>query len=307
MAKVLSTYYESTVKGTPLDEIVTGFRPGKSIKDNVSIHKNNKYSIKCDIKSFFKCVRFQNYQRYIKFLINPNKISDGAAYTKTEIRRRNLQAEMMEAFRDILVEGESKGLYMGNPLSPVLTNLVMRKVVRYLNNVIESINSGEPDERQITFSIYADDLTFSSPTYDGEGYFTIKFLTSLVDDIFDEMKLYNIHLNKDKSVRMVNNRRLITGLRINHEDEVTVPRWKYETLRSILHRLHVTQDLNSLTMEPISIQSRLAFYRYVDESGKISRLIDKYKEDLDKFGIRVGSKAGYNTGELIEFLNKEGN
>ena len=86
-----------------------------------------------------------------------------------------------------------------------------------------------------------------------------------------------------------------------------VPRWKYETLRSILHRLHVTQDLNSLTMEPISIQSRLAFYRYVDESGKISRLIDKYKEDLDKFGIRVGSKTGYNTGELIEFLNKEGN
>ena len=307
LAKVLSTYYESTVKGTPLDEIVTGFRPGKSIKDNVSIHKNNKYSIKCDIKSFFKCVRFQNYQRYIKFLINPNKISDGVAYTKTEIRRRNLQSEMMEAFRDILVEGESKGLYMGNPLSPVLTNLVMRKVVRYLNNVIESINSGEPDDRQITFSIYADDLTFSSPTYDGEGYFTIKFLTSLVDDIFDEMKLYNIHLNKDKSVRMVNNRRLITGLRINHEDEVTVPRWKYETLRSILHRLHVTQDLNSLTMEPISIQSRLAFYRYVDESGKISRLIDKYKEDLDKFGIRVGSKAGYNTGELIEFLNKEGN
>ena len=307
LAKVLSTYYESTVKGTPLDEIVTGFRPGKSIKDNVSIHKNNKYSIKCDIKSFFKCVRFQNYQRYIKFLINPNKISDVVAYTKTEIRRRNLQSEMMEAFRDILVEGESKGLYMGNPLSPVLTNLVMRKVVRYLNNVIESINSGEPDDRQITFSIYADDLTFSSPTYDGEGYFTIKFLTSLVDDIFDEMKLYNIHLNKDKSVRMVNNRRLITGLRINHEDEVTVPRWKYETLRSILHRLHVTQDLNSLTMEPISIQSRLAFYRYVDESGKISRLIDKYKEDLDKFGIRVGSKAGYNTGELIEFLNKEGN
>lgn len=307
LAKVLSTYYESTVKGTPLDEIVTGFRPGKSIKDNVSIHKNNKYSIKCDIKSFFKCVRFQNYQRYIKFLINPNKISDGVAYTQTEIRRRNLQAEMMEAFRDILVEGESKGLYMGNPLSPVLTNLVMRKVVRYLNNVIESINSGEPDDRQITFSIYADDLTFSSPTYDGEGYFTIKFLTSLVDDIFDEMKLYNIHLNKDKSVSMVNNRRLITGLRINHEDEVTVPRWKYETLRSILHRLHVTQDLNSLTMDPISIQSRLAFYRYVDESGKISRLIDKYKEDLDKFGIRVGSKAGYNTGELIEFLNKEVN
>lgn len=307
LAKVLSAYYESTVKGTPLDEIVTGFRPGKSIKDNVAIHKNNKYSIKCDIKSFFKCVRFRNYQRYIKFLIDPNKISDNFAYTRTEVRRRNLQSELMEVFRDILVEGESNGLYMGNPLSPVLTNLIMRKVVRYVDNVIQSINSDEPADRQITFSIYADDLTFSSPTYDGEGYFTIKFLTNLVDNIFDEMKLYNIHLNKDKSVRMVNNRRLITGLRINHEDEVTVPRWKYETLRSILHRLHVTQDLNSLTMEPISIQSRLAFYRYVDESGKINRLIDKYKDDLDKFGIRVGSKAGYNTGELIEFLNKEGN
>ena len=307
LAKVLSAYYESTVKGTSLDKIVTGFRPGKSIKDNVSIHKKNKYSIKCDIKSFFKCVRFQNYQRYIEFLINPNKIAGDSPYTRTEVRRRNLQAELMEVFRDILVEDESMGLYMGNPLSPVLTNLVMRKVVRYVDNVIQSINSGEPDDRQITFSIYADDLTFSSPTYDGESYFTIKFLTSLVDSIFDEMKLYNLHLNKDKSVRMVNNRRLITGLRINHEDEVTVPRWKYETLRSILHRLHVTQDLNSLTMEPISIQSRLAFYRYVDESGKISRLIEKYKEDLDKFGIKVGSKDGYNTGELIEFLNKETN
>lgn len=297
-AKILSTGYETIVRGTNLDNTVMGFRPNKGIKENALIHQHNKYIIKMDIKSFFKKVRFEYYQRYLKFLINPNKLKGVSFLTELE-----------DCFKDILVEPKTKGLYMGNPLSPALTNLMMRKVVSQLDNTIASIN--ENAEYPIKYSIYADDITFSCNHYDGQNHFTIKFLTTLVEDIFATYKL-DLCLNKDKTNRMKHNRRFVTGLRLNHENGLTVSRKKYEKIRSILHRLHVTQDPTAISMDLKSLQSRLSFYLYVDTSGKMKRLLQKYEDDLVKFNLNVGWRpTRKSTDPLIDFLNdmdqKEGN
>jgi len=207
-------------------------------------------------------------------------------------------------FREILFNPETSGLYMGNPLSPVLTNLLMRKVVKYLYNVVNSINEDVSNEEAISFTVYADDITFSSKTYTGEGYFTIKFLTNLVNDILEKNNLHTIHLNKHKTTRMSHNRRLITGLRINHENEVTVPRYKYEKIRQVLHRLEKTKDPNTITLELDSLQSRLSFYRYVDTSGKVDRLIKRYADVIKEFNIKVGGQPQGTEDEVMEYLNQ---
>ena len=307
LSRVLSSYYETTVTGKAYDKRVTGFRPGKSIYDNVKAHANNKYIIKSDIKSFFDSVRFDYYERYVDFLVNPNTI-EFTTYKDIDILASNLADEMKEAFRDILVNPESRGLYMGNPLSPVLTNLLMRKVVNLIHNTLESINRNLDENQRITFTIYADDVTFSSNTYNGGGYFTIKYLTNLVDNAFKKYDLHTLHLSRKKTTRLVNNRRLITGIRINHRDELTIARNKYDKIRSIVHRLHVTQDPNTITMSLQSLQSRLSFYRSIDDSGKIERLLKKYRDTLLKFNVKPGSLVfggDSDDDELIEYLNNQ--
>lgn len=306
LSRVLSSYYETTVTGKSYDKQVTGFRPGKGIYDNVKAHANNNYIIKSDIKSFFDSVRFDYYERYVDFLVNPNTIDFGS-YKDIDILASNVSDEMKEAFRDILVNPESKGVYMGNPLSPVLTNLLMRKVVNLIHNTLESINRDLDEDQKITFTIYADDVTFSSNTYNGGGYFTIKYLTNLVDNAFKKYGLYTLHLNRKKTTRLAKNRRLITGIRINHRNELTITRNKYSKIRNIVHRLHVTQDTNSITMSLESLQSRLSFYRYIDDSGKIERLLKKYRDTLLKFNVKPGSLVfgGSDDDELIEYLNNK--
>ena len=307
LSRVLSSYYETTVRGKSYDKRVTGFRPGKGIYDNVKAHANNKYIIKSDIKSFFDSVRFDYYERYVDFLVNPNTI-EFTTYKDIDIIASNLADEMKEAFRDILVNPESKGLYMGNPLSPVLTNLLMRKVVNLIHNTLESINRNLDEDQRIAFTIYADDVTFSSNTYNGGGYFTIKYLTNLVDNAFKKYGLHTLHLSSKKTTRLANNRRLITGIRINHCNELTIARNKYSKIRNIVHRLHVTQDPNAITMSLPSLQSRLSFYRSIDDSGKIERLLKKYRDTLLKFNVKPGSLVfggSDDDNELIEYLNNQ--
>lgn len=306
LSRVLSSYYETTVRGKSYDKQVTGFRPDKGIYSNVKAHADNNYIIKSDIKSFFDSVRFDYYERYVDFLVNPNTI-EFTTYKDIDILASNVADEMKEAFRDILVNPESKGLYMGNPLSPVLTNLLMRKVVNLIHNTLESINRDLDEDQRIAFTIYADDVTFSSNTYNGGGYFTIKYLTNLVDNAFKKYGLHTLHLNRNKTTRLAKNRRLITGIRINHRNELTISRNKYDKIRNIVHRLHVTQDPNTITMGLESLQSRLSFYRSIDDSGKIERLLKKYRDTLLKFNVKPGSLVfgGSDDEELIEYLNNQ--
>ena len=306
LSRVLSSYYETTVRGKSYDKQVTGFRPGKGIYSNVKAHADNNYIIKSDIKSFFDSVRFDYYERYVNFLVNPNTI-EFTTYKDIDILASNVADEMKEAFRDILINPESKGLYMGNPLSPVLTNLLMRKVVNLIHNTLESINRDLDEDQRITFTIYADDVTFSSNTYNGGGYFTIKYLTNLVDNAFKKYGLHTLHLNRNKTTRLAKNRRLITGIRINHRNELTISRNKYDKIRNIVHRLHVTQDPNTITIGLESLQSRLSFYRSIDDSGKIERLLKKYRDTLLKFNVKPGSLVfgGSDDEELIEYLNNQ--
>ena len=57
-----------------------------------------------------------------------------------------------------------------------------------------------------------------------------------------------------------------------------------------------------------SLQSRLSFYRSIDDSGKIERLLKKYRDTLLKFNVKPGSLVfggSDDDNELIEYLNNQ--
>ncbi|MDD6728355.1 MAG: retron St85 family RNA-directed DNA polymerase [Eubacteriales bacterium] len=114
-----------------VSKYATAYHKGASILSNALPHTNRKNILKLDIKNFFDSIDFVKvynvfYEHY------PQDVS-------------KLFAELC-CYKDRLVQG--------SPASPTLSNLVMRRFDNALGKWC--------DERNISYTRYCDDLTFSS-------------------------------------------------------------------------------------------------------------------------------------------------
>lgn len=270
MNYILSDGYEKRLNDKD-KETVYGFRPDVSIHDNAKYHANNKNIIKMDISKFFESIRFEYIEKYLRFIYSPNK----------DIKEINWM--ISSDLRDILINEETNGLYMGNPISPTLSNLMMLKFVRKINNTINKINM--ENDLDIKFSIYADDITFSSNLEKYEsGYFSKKFLTNLVQDSIYELGLYLL-LNEKKTKYQSKEKRMVTGIRINHRNQITWTRKHYYEIRSALYKLNKSKKIEDTNFNLNELRGNLSFLYYSDESGKTKRLVNKYKDIIKEFDL----------------------
>lgn len=235
----------------------------RSILQNANIHKNNKYVIKFDIRKFFDNCRFNMFKKYIEYFYKNLK-----AYYYDEIE--NL-------LKNVLIDPNTGGLYMGNPLSGVLSNMIINPSAVYIKNICNKYN--------ISFSIYADDITFSCDDISNE-YFNKNFLKKIILEAF---KYYDLDfvLNEDKTRKLKNNGRRITGVRINHRNETTPDRYHYNLLKSVLEHL---EHNKKITMTKNELQGRISYYLYIDSSGKFRKLINKYYYILKDYGINISDQ-----------------
>jgi RNA-directed DNA polymerase len=118
---------------------VTGFTPHKSILDNATFHVGKQHLVRIDIEDFFPSI--------------------GLGEVETIFRSFGYKQEVVNLLsRLTLLNGE---LPQGAPTSPYLANLVFLPS----DETIEALAT----ERNITYSRYADDLTFSSDEpFDGD-------------------------------------------------------------------------------------------------------------------------------------------
>lgn len=270
MNYILSNGYEKRLNDKD-KETVYGFRPDVSIHDNAKYHANNKNIIKMDISKFFESIKFEYIEKYLRFIYSPNK----------DIKKINWM--ISSDLRDILINEETNGLYMGNPISPTLSNLMMLKFVRKINNTINKINM--ENDLDIKFSIYADDITFSSNLEKYEsGYFSKKFLTNLVQDSIYELGLYLL-LNEKKTKYQSKEKRMVTGIRINHKNQITWTRKHYYEIRSALYKLNKSKKIEDTNFNLNELRGNLSFLYYSDESEKTKRLVNKYKDIIKEFDL----------------------
>jgi RNA-directed DNA polymerase len=175
----------------------TGFVPGKSIVDNAKQHIGKHYVYNIDLKDFFHS--FDRNQVKMGFMFTPFNLSgdlEPIAFMFASLCTHPFE-----------VDGDFKTvLPQGAPTSPTITNILCVKLDRRLNGLAKRFN--------ITYSRYADDITFSSTT---NIFIKEEFLDEL-NRIINDQKL---EINPSKTrLQQTGYCQEVTGLIVNQKVNV---------------------------------------------------------------------------------------
>jgi hypothetical protein len=255
----------------------------RSIKDNIAVHSDPeyRYTLKADIKSFFDNCKEKEVLKYLAPLISSK------SYKGVELEPFHFGLSRESHNMDNIICGTKKlqllrlvffnpdtdgGLYQGSPPSGILSNIVMRKVSRYLSNIFEKEGK--------KFSVYADDLTVSSKKKITK--FEKKRIIGAINYVFSHYNL-PFELKEEKTIVHSGHKRKITGLRVNHENKIIVPRSKYKEMRDICISLERGEFLQ---MMPVNVfKGKFSYCLSNDKSGKFNRLKERYQKELSVYGI----------------------
>lgn len=114
--------------------VVTGFVAGRSVVENAKRHVGRRWVYNIDIKDFFPSIDFRRVKTVME--LKPFNFGDDVAFLIANICC------------------EKGCLPQGAPTSPVITNIICQRLDRRLTKLAKS--------HRVTYSRYADDLTFSS-------------------------------------------------------------------------------------------------------------------------------------------------
>lgn len=245
------------------EDFQVAYKKGKSIIDNAKIHQEKKYHFRIDIHDFYPSCKRESVEKYTGYLFY-SSINCDFLHNK---------------FLDIILDND--GLFLGNPISGTLANIIISNPVKYIRNMCRNKN--------INFSVYADDMCFSS-----DRFLKKEYIISMFDRAFI---FYNLEdsfiLNARKSIGSSKAQREITGVVINHNNELTIHRYRYKEIRQQLYVLSYG-GIPSLTMQQLT--GKINFAINLDETDKMKNLVTKYlkvikennlvcKKHLIKFGL----------------------
>ncbi|WP_432541547.1 reverse transcriptase family protein [Kineococcus sp. SYSU DK002] len=204
-------------------DAVHGFTAGRSALTGAREHVGARTVVRFDLEGFFAsvpasavhgCFRSTGYPEPVAHLLTGlvthvtpwrdlRTMPDGGSPEERFRLRRNLSRAHLP---------------QGAPTSPALANLCARGLDRRLAGLARSVGA--------TFTRYADDLTFSSPT----GLHPDRLRRAVEAVVTDE----GFTLNPAKTrVRGAGSRQVVTGLVVN--ERPNVPREEFDRLKAVLH------------------------------------------------------------------------
>lgn len=206
LQSIQQTIYNRILRPVNIHPAATGFRPKKSIVDNVKPHLGNKQVLKVDIQDFFGSIK--------KYMVV--EVFENIGYP-TNIAK--IFAELCTL---------KKKLPQGAPTSPALSNIVAYEMDMNLTALAAKY--------KLTYTRYADDLTFS-----GEE---IPFET-ILPEIEKILRAERFVLQKKKTKLLGNNKRkIITGISISSGKKLTIPKAKKREMRQKVHYI-LTKGLDA--------------------------------------------------------------
>jgi retron-type reverse transcriptase len=222
----------------PIHDAAMGFRPGHSITDNARAHVGQPLVVNVDVDSFFPSTSFSLIVR---------------ACGRTAGGMLSRRAVMLLA--DVC--SYCGGLPIGAPTSPAIGNIVLERVDRAL--------AGACRRYGITYTRYADDLTFSGP---GEVHRILPFVSRVLGECGYSIKERKLNLFRK------GRRQVVTGLVVN--EKVNLARRLRRRLRAAVHRRTLGEQVHwhGAPMSDSSLLGRISFLQTVQpaeaERHKIS-------------------------------------
>jgi RNA-directed DNA polymerase len=193
----------------PISKCATAYEKGTSIRLNALRHVNSRYILKMDCKNFFPSIT----PELLFFVAEKNEISI------SEIDKIFLENVLFyKSTRRAKLR-----MSIGAPSSPFISNFIMKN----FDDAMEK----ECFERNITYTRYADDMTFT---------------TNRKDILFDVPKvvtaLLNVHCNKkirinsEKTVFSSKRfNRHVTGIVLTNNDELSIGRARKREIFSLMN------------------------------------------------------------------------
>lgn len=224
----------------------TAFQQGKSLNDNVIPHQNNRYFLVLDLEDFFPSI---SRYRIAKIFIL-------MGYSKRAAKLLSMLCTC------------DSNLPQGGVTSPALSNLAASQLDRRI--------SGFTSRRNIVYSRYADDLTFSANNPE--------VLSKAFPIIQSIIKSEHFRINEDKT-RFLGPRRCckITGLVKDTRYPVfAIGRKKEREMRAVMHSFIIKKKPDTRYESESAIDGWLSYLQSVDLSAynRLSEYWKRLKESV---------------------------
>jgi retron-type reverse transcriptase len=232
----------------PTHNAAFAYRKGLSIRENAECHKKSKYLLKMDFENFFNSIN--------PLILKNELVKNKILYT----------AQDFELLQQLCFWCPSKKiggkliLSVGAPTSPSISNFIM--------NQFDELVASWCKQRKITYTRYADDISFS--TNIKTALFEVpKFIELTLKANFG--KKISIKASKTVFSSKAHNRH-ITGVTITNEGELSIGRERKRYVSSLIHKF----KLNMLAQEEIEHLKGLLGFAFHIEPVFRERMTNKY-------------------------------
>lgn len=256
----LTDYYVQQLQGNGVNHVAHAYLPNKSIQTNAQAHLYSPV-IQFDFKGFYDSCRFDYFKEALREL-DPT-----------------LDDQNEDVIKRLLIDPNTGGVTQGLPVSGALAGLSL---------IPFWVELGKSLPENVRFTQYSDDLTFSYAGQTPPG-FTVQVLTQKIYEALKKTGL-DFKLNADKTRTQKEQYRKVTGIRINHHNQTTPSRNDYRFLRHALYILSKSNDLDKELAEwgfasKSAFVGKVSYMRSIDSTGKIDRIIMKYRTACRKHDI----------------------
>lgn len=249
--KLLQRAFLSVVlSGCPVHVAATAYQKGKSLKHNVVPHAGSGPILKLDFRDFFPSIRGKDWASYCVAKSLFSSQSDIDLSTSLLFRRAKSDSVLR--------------LSIGAPTSPAISNILLFDFDEMVWSAVA--------ERYITYTRYADDMTFSAPR---TGF--LQGVTSIVAKAVRDTQYPKLELNAAKT-RLVTSKyhRDVTGLTLALDGRVTIGQLRKRNIRAGIYNTAAGE----MTVEKVRVLAgHIAFAESI-EPGFIERLKAKHGSDI---------------------------
>lgn len=207
----------------------------KGVITNALSHTNKKVVISIDLKDFFPTITFPRVMGLLKSAPYNFTNSQSAILASTICLPKGIDKE--------------RGLPQGAPTSPVISNLLCSNLDSQLGELCKKYD--------ITYTRYADDLTFSTNNLKRiSAEEVVEVVTRFV-----ERNGFKVNTSKTK-IMYKNQRQMVTGLVVN--DGLNLPKKQVDSIRATLYNLENNyKSVNEAVLAFYKLKGRNAFDSFV--------------------------------------------